>query len=298
MLKPSITFVVYVRGQFLRRQTLARGVIRIGRHPGSHLSLDDTQVAMRHAVIEVDPDRVTLVGLTLERVRVNGQLVDEAWLSVGDRIQLGTTEIVVEEITAAAAAEPELRPAPERPNAAHWLAAVPKEELPAFTYTLLASGPKLRSEEVELSHVLAVEVSISWGENVLSVAHLDAQQSYFVGDSSGADAACDFLIPREKLGASRLPLVLGGTSGFRLVVPANAQGHVMASDGAHYSLAAIRAVARNCDAIEGARELPLTLGTRAELRFGDIVVRVAAVPAGKRVGHGLLSGLDTGALPY
>jgi len=307
MLKPRITFVLYARGQFLRRQTLARGVIRIGRHPNSHLALEDDRVAPRHALIEVDPDRVTLVDLTSHGgIRLNGQPVDEATLSVGDRIELGGTQILVEEIVvqasalASESAERALaRSSVATPAVRDWVRSAPAAEpLPAFTYALLASGPKLRSEEVELSHVLAVEVSILWGDNVLSVAHLDARQSYFVGDDAGADTACDFLIPREKLGVSRLPLVLGDVSGFRLVLPALAQGHVLAADGVHYPLAAIRAVAKDCEALEGARELPLTLGTRAELRFGDIVLRVAAVPAGKRIGHGLLSGLDTGALPY
>jgi len=306
MLKPRITFVLYARGQFLRRQTLARGVIRIGRHPGSHLALDDDRVAPRHALIEVDPDRVTLVDLTSHGgLRLNAQPVDEATLSVGDRIELGGTQILVEEIVfeqggvSGSAQRAGERPAVALPAAARWVPpAPPAEQLPAFTYTLLASGPKLRSEEVELSHVLAVEVSILWGENVLSVAHLEARQSYFVGDDAGADTACDFLIPREKLGVARLPLVLGDASGFRLVLPAHAQGHVLAADGVQYPLAAVRAVAKDSDALAGARELPLTLGTRAELRFGDIVLRVAAVPAGKRIGHGLLSSLDTDALPY
>ena len=54
--------------------------------------------------------------------------------------------------------------------------------------------------------VIAAEVTILWGENVLHVAHLSAGQSFHVGDEDGppsrrsAQSACDFSIPREKLG--------------------------------------------------------------------------------------------------
>src|SRR6185436_17653475 len=77
-----------------------------------------------------------------------------------------------------------------------------------------------------------------------------------------------------------------------------ALGHVVAADGVLHSLDAARSAAAPSEALPGARELPLTLGARAELRFGDIVFKLGAVRAGKPVGHGLASGLDTTALPY
>src|SRR5262245_22701279 len=106
MLKPSITFVICRRGKVLRRETLQRAVIRIGRHRSNHLQLEDDAVSKRHAVIELSPERASLVDLAEESgVRVNGHWIDETTLAVGDRIQIGSTEIVIEEI---AMREPDL----------------------------------------------------------------------------------------------------------------------------------------------------------------------------------------------
>jgi hypothetical protein len=311
MLKPSITFVICRRGRVLRRETYSRALIRIGRHRSNHLQIEDDAVSKRHAIIELTPERVTIVDLAEQAgLRVNGQAIDEAPLAVGDRIQIGATEIVVEEVAlvdleAGAQAEvpgnvirlhePAGRVAeviqPARPSAG----------LPApagHGYTLLRSGPAVRAEEVELAHVLSAEVSILWGDNVLQVSHLAAGQTFFVGEEQSPAQPCDFQIPREKLGVSRLPLVLARGSGFALVIAPHALGHVCAADGTLQPLEALRAGAEACAALPGACQVPLTLGTRAELRFGDIVFRIAAVRAGKPVGHGLAAGFDAAALPY
>jgi len=316
MLKPSITFAICRRGRVLRRETYTRALIRIGRHRSNHLQLEDDALSKRHAVIELTSERVTLIDLAAEPgVRVNGQWIDEVALQVGDRIQIGTTEIVLEELAlidaevagrAAQGRDVAASIAPERSAEAIQPAAfaAPSAALPApstapaYTYSLLRTGPALRSEEVELAHVLSAEISILWGENVLHVAHLAAGQSFSVGDEQGTAQPCDFLIPREKLGVSRMPLVLGKASTFALVIAAHALGHVITADGTLHALDALRGSAESCAVLPGARQLLLTLGTRAELVFGDMVFRIAAVRAGKPLGHGLTAGLDTGALPY
>lgn len=302
MLKPSITFVICRRGRVLRRETYCRGVIRVGRHRSNQLQLEDDAVAKRHAVIELSAERATLIDLAAEPgVRVNGHWIDEAVLAVGDRIQIGATEIVVEEIgmrdadalassldagVAAGGRVVEALPSvSELPPAA-----------PAYTYAMLRSGPAPRSEDVELTHVLSAEVSILWGENVLHVAHLAAGQAFCVGDEHSPP--CDFLIPREKLGVARMPLVISKGSRFALVIAPHAVGQVVAPGGVLRALDEVRASGEASAVLPGARELLLELGTRAELRFGDIVFRIAAVRAGKPVGHGLAAGFDTAALPY
>src|SRR5688572_616449 len=99
MLKPSITFVICRRGRVLRRETYSRALIRIGRHRSNHLQIEDDAVSKRHAIIEVTAERITVVDLAEEPgLRVNGQWIDEASLVVGDRIQIGATEIVLEEV--------------------------------------------------------------------------------------------------------------------------------------------------------------------------------------------------------
>jgi hypothetical protein len=226
-------------------------------------------------------------------------------LAVGDRIQIGATEIVVEEIGMRDADAPpslleqvveaEGRVAEAIAGPLPSVSALPPAP-PAYTYAMLRSGPAPRSEEVELTHVLSAEVSILWGENVLHVAHLAAGQGFCVGDEPSPP--CDFLIPREKLGVARMPLVLSKGSRFVLVIAPHAVGQVVAPGGAVRALDDVRANGEASTALPGARELLLELGTRAELRFGDIVFRISAVRAGKPLGHGLAAGFDTGALPY
>ena len=106
------------------------------------------------------------------------------------------------------------------------------------------------------------------------------------------------VVLHNELGASRLPLVIGQGSGFALVIAPQALGHVTSADGSLHTLDVLREGARGADAATAACVLPLGLGMRAELRFGDIVFRIAAVRAGKPVGHGLASGLDASAWPY
>src|SRR5688572_19507003 len=55
-------------------------------------------------------------------------------------------------------------------------------------YALVQSGPAVSSDEVE-SHLDAVEVTVRWGEQVLSMKHLNGGESFFVG------AGSDFELP-------------------------------------------------------------------------------------------------------
>lgn len=320
MRQPSITLLLCRQGQILRRAQLNQAVIRIGRHPGNHLQVEDVAVIKRHALIELLADRAVLSDLTEGGgMRLNGRVLDEARLTVGDRIQLGSTELVVEQLDLPGMQAPALHTAPALHDLAAVSAAVsgvahrePPQAQQAFRmpvqrhgYALLRSGPAVRSEEVELAHVVSAEVTILWGDNVLHVAHLSAGQSFHVGDEdappsrrSPAQPPCDFSIPREKLGVSRMPLVLARGAGFSLVIAAHAEGQLRGADGSVSSLAELRPSAAAHAPLPGARLLPLTLGTQAELRFGDIVLRVAAVRAGRPLGHGLAAGLDASTLPY
>jgi hypothetical protein len=277
----------------------------VGRHRSNQLQIEDDAVAKRHAVIELSAERATLIDLAAEPgVRVNGHWIDEAVLAIGDRIQIGATEIVVEEIGMREADAPASLleagvAAGERVVEAIAEGLPRVSELPAppaYTYAMLRSGPAIRSEDVELTHVLSAEVSILWGENVLHVAHLAAGQAFCVGDQH--NPPCDFSIPREKLGVARMPLVISKGSRFALLIAPHAVGQVVAPGGAVRPLDEVRASGEASALLPGARELVLELGTRAELRFGDIVFRIAAVRAGKPVGHGLAAGFDTAALPY
>lgn len=310
MSKTTITFVIHHNGQFVRREALSRTLIRIGHGPGNHLKVEDSAVRQRQAIIEVaGPGAITLLDLGgASGVAVNGTWVDESPLAVGDRIQLGSTEILLEEIVSegdASAAVAQL-PSPVFSEAHQPLPMSLTEarateagllHAEAYTYAMLKGGPAVRSEEVELQHVLAAEVSIAWGANVLFVAHLVPPKNFYVGDEQSQDQPCDFLVPSEKLGTTRMPLILAARGDISVVVAAHALGYIEGADGSRLPLAAARAHARPCAELPGGCQISLALGSRALVQFGDIVFRVAAVRAGKPMARGL-NGLDASVLAY
>ncbi|MGZ3478578.1 MAG: hypothetical protein ACXVCJ_29020, partial [Polyangiales bacterium] len=50
-------------------------------------------------------------------------------------------------------------------------------------WALVKNGPPVSADEVE-SHVDAVEVTVRWGTQTLSVAHLENGKSFYVGDDT------------------------------------------------------------------------------------------------------------------
>jgi hypothetical protein len=62
---------------------------------------------------------------------------------------------------------------------------------------------------------LAIEVVILWGTNVLHVSHLTPPRGFYVGEG----LACDFWLPADQLGTSRLPIVIADGGVLALVVP-------------------------------------------------------------------------------
>ena len=60
------------------------------------------------------------------------------------------------------------------------------------SFALVKNGPPVPADEVE-SHVDAVEVTVRWGTQVLSVAHLANGKSFYVGDDS------DLALPEDVL---------------------------------------------------------------------------------------------------
>ena len=71
-------------------------------------------------------------------------------------------------------------------------------------YTLIKSGPDVPADEVEVPHRQSVEVMVMWGTIVLHVSHLTPPRSFYVGEESGKNVGCDFFIPAEKIGTTRL----------------------------------------------------------------------------------------------
>ena len=93
--KIPLTFRIYKGEQFLREETLAQPVIKVGKLSSSHLRLDDDSVSRMHAVIEVSgPGSISIIDLgSTKGTVVNGQKVNKANLQDGDLVVLGDIRI-------------------------------------------------------------------------------------------------------------------------------------------------------------------------------------------------------------
>ncbi|HEX2732711.1 MAG TPA: AgmX/PglI C-terminal domain-containing protein [Polyangiaceae bacterium] len=179
------------------------------------------------------------------------------------------------------------------------VAAVP-DDAPegTYTYTLVKSGPDVAPDEVELPHVAAVEVMVLWGENVLHVSHLTPPRNFYVGEDQGKQFAVDFFVPSEKLGTTRMPVVIGDAASAAVVIPQGAVGTVEITGRPVMTLDEARAQAQPCAELAGAYQLPLPVGGKARVHVQDLVFQVQAVNAGKPIPHGLGSGFDWNVAMY
>ncbi len=176
---------------------------------------------------------------------------------------------------------------------------VPDDAPPGtYTYQLVKSGPDVSPDEVELPHVASVEVMVMWGDNVLHVSHLTPPRNFYVGEEQGKAFSVDFFIPSEKIGTTRMPVVIGDQSSASVVIPQGAQGSVEIEGQPKMSLDQAAAQAQPCAELAGARQLPLPAGAKARIQVNDMVFQVQTVNAGKPVPHGLASGFDWNVAMY
>jgi len=81
-----------------RRIPLGVEALAIGRDPENELVLDDRRVSRRHAEIRLRLGRYTLYDLqSTNGTYVNGRRVAEIVLSDGDRVQIGGSELVIQQ---------------------------------------------------------------------------------------------------------------------------------------------------------------------------------------------------------
>jgi pSer/pThr/pTyr-binding forkhead associated (FHA) protein len=77
--------------------SLAPGAVALGRDPGCDISFMDPRLSRRHMELIVESDSLRFRDLEcLHGVRVNGQPLEAGELHVGDRVQVGATNIAVE----------------------------------------------------------------------------------------------------------------------------------------------------------------------------------------------------------
>jgi hypothetical protein len=176
---------------------------------------------------------------------------------------------------------------------------VPDDAPPGtYTYTLVKSGPDVSPDEVELAHVPAVEVMVLWGTNVLHVSHLSPPRNFYVGEEEGKNFACDFFIPAEKIGTTRLPIVVGDRMSTAVVIPPSAKGFVELPGQPRMSLDEARQRAQPTAEVSGGHQLSLPTGAKARVEIDAFVFQVAAVNAGKPAKKGMAAGMEWAVLAY
>ena len=97
MSRVPLTFRIFMAGKLVREETLAQGVIKLGKVPSAHLRIDHESISRMHAILEMDPKGVVhLIDLGSTRgTFVNGQKINKAEIHSGDTIQLGDATIEI-----------------------------------------------------------------------------------------------------------------------------------------------------------------------------------------------------------
>ncbi len=153
-----------------------------------------------------------------------------------------------------------------------------------MAYAMVQSGPSLSSEECENLAARAVEINVLWGTNVIHVAHLDPPRPYCLGERSEEGGACDYTLPAERLGATRVSIVSVIDGEPCVIVPPNATARLTNKGPAETPT-------------EGT-VIPLTLGTRLSLAYGDLTIQVAGVHPGKTTKRSFFGSNDRSAAGY
>ncbi len=176
---------------------------------------------------------------------------------------------------------------------------VPDDAPPGtYTYTLVKSGPDVSPDEVELAYAPAVEVMVLWGTNVLHVSHLAPPRNFYVGEEEGKNFACDFFIPAEKIGTTRLPVVVGDRMSAAVVIPPGAKGFIEFPGQPRMSLDEARQKAQPTAEVTGGHQMSIPTGTKARIELDAFVFQVAAVNAGKPSKKGMAAGIEWAVLSY
>jgi hypothetical protein len=102
MAKAVVTFATYQGGQLVSRDSVTHDIVKVGRDPKSHLRVDDPAASRMHAVIEVaSPTEITLIDLGNDPgTYVNGERINKCRLRVGDRVDIGSTQLILENVEA------------------------------------------------------------------------------------------------------------------------------------------------------------------------------------------------------
>lgn len=93
---PPYALVVRKGQQKGRRWVLAPGLTWVGRHAYSDIALDHITVSRRHCRLRLDSTGLSIEDLgSTNGCYVNDRLVDETTLEAGDRLMIGTFQLLV-----------------------------------------------------------------------------------------------------------------------------------------------------------------------------------------------------------
>ena len=167
----------------------------------------------------------------------------------------------------------------------------------SYEYRVKQSAPEPSSEECE-SSAQAVEVRVSWGRNTLRVVHLSPVRAFYVGETVERRSRCDVLVPAEKLGCSRAPLVTVKGGAARVVLLPGARGTVELPGAAAMTVAEMVASGRAepCAELAGAHQIALPLGAHVRMELGELCFELAGVKHGRKVAGGLLAAFGAASL--
>jgi len=136
-------------------------------------------------------------------------------------------------------------------------------------YVLIQSTGPVDPSECEDARLEAVEVTVLWGETVLSVAHLTPPRAYTVGHGEGA--AVDYVLPRELSPAASVPIVAIENGAARPVAP---DGAVLAGDDVCFGALTFR-----IKSVVAGKRVPRAIGADTRGLSGAFVVSLASVAA-------------------
>ncbi|MBX3245695.1 MAG: AgmX/PglI C-terminal domain-containing protein [Myxococcales bacterium] len=287
---------------------------------------DDNVSRMHAVIEVTGPDEIFIIDLgSASGTVVNGKKVNKCKLEHGDEVVLGDTRVVVEiggagaqdeAPTVVAAGAPAVAPPPP-PGAP----AIPKPSVPnpfavkappnpfaapaapaaaaashghddededpeQVSYGIVASGPPVHPDEVEVSDQ-AVEVVVMWGDRqVLHVEHLSPVRPFYVGEPGAGPI--DYLMGSEVLGTARMPLVVATGMGAAAVIPQGATGSVTVGDQT-MSIADLRAGGKLQPCVEatGAEQYPIPPGATVKVEHNGFTFVSKQVNAGKKIAGGV-----------
>jgi hypothetical protein len=161
------------------------------------------------------------------------------------------------------------------------------------SYVMVQSAPAIAADEVEVE-ADALEIKVSWGDNLLHVAHADGKRGFSVGG-----AGTDFVLPDAALAASSFPIAAARGGQPVAFVPAGAGG-VASIGGQAIDLPSLVASGR-ATAVAGGHEIALGRGDSIAMKLAnsEIEIAILGTRAGKKVAPaGLLSSLADSAAKH